>query len=337
MCIRRDSGMTPPRLHEASPLGAAPNAPSAHLMNLPSAASAAPQLPVRLRFDWVNVSFLAFAHVCGVLAVLYLALVHFSWWTLGFALVWGVFCGLSITGGYHRLFAHGAYRASLPLRLFYLMFGAASVQNSALKWASDHRAHHAHTDSDRDPYDIRRGFFWAHIGWVMHKVPGGGVPLVDDLKQDPAVLFQHRYYLPLAFLFGALLPMAIGMCWGDPIGTLLVAGFLRLCVQWHATFCINSLTHMFGRQPYTTRVSARDSAWVALLTFGEGYHNFHHRFQADYRNGVRWFHYDPTKWWIWLMARTGLARGLRRVPADRIEQARRETTAAFALTQDSSR
>lgn len=299
-------------------------------MNSPAAASAASSTGARPGFDWVNVGFLAVAHVCGVLAIFYLCLVHFSWWTIGFGAVWGAFCGLSITGGYHRLFAHGAYRASVPLRLFYLLFGAASVQNSALKWASDHRAHHAHTDADGDPYDIRKGFFWAHIGWVLRKVPGGPVPLVLDLQNDPLVRFQHRYYVPLALVFGALLPLGIGTLWGDPLGTMLVAGFLRLCVQWHATFSINSLTHMFGRQPYSKRVSARDSFWVALLTFGEGYHNFHHRFQADYRNGVRWFHYDPTKWWIWAMSKAGMAHGLRRVPKERIEQARRETSALSA-------
>ena len=209
--------------------------------------------PYRLRFDWVNVSFLAVAHLCGAGAIVYLIAVQCSPWTLAFAAAWGGFCGLSITGG--------------------------------------------------------------------------NVPLAKDLQQDPLVTFQHRHYLLLALLFGALVPMAIGSIWGDPWGALLVAGFLRLCIQWHATFCINSLTHMFGSQPYSRRVSARDSFWIALLTFGEGYHNFHHRFQADYRNGVRWFHYDPTKWWIWLMARTGLARDLRRVPSERIEQARRETAA----------
>ncbi len=283
-----------------------------------------------LRFDWINVTFLTFAHVCAILAVLYVTVVYCSWWTIGFGAIWGTFCGLSITGGYHRLFAHGAYRASTPLRLFYLLFGAASVQNSALKWAADHRAHHAHTDRDGDPYDIRRGFFWAHIGWVLrvNPAPLATAGLVGDLENDPLVRFQHRYYVPLAVVFGALGPMLIGFAWGDPIGAMLVAGWLRLVIQWHATFAINSLTHMFGSQPYSRRVSARDSFWIALLTFGEGYHNFHHRFQVDYRNGVRWFQFDPTKWWIWAAARVGLARDLRRVPAARIAEARRATAAS---------
>lgn len=290
--------------------------------------AAAPRQKIGLRFDWVNVSFLAVAHLLALAAIFYVTIVYCSWWTIGFGALWGIFCGLSITGGYHRLFAHGAYRAALPLRVFYLLFGAASVQNSALKWASDHRAHHAHTDSDRDPYDIRRGFLWAHIGWVLRVNPDAASHgLVGDLERDPLVRLQHRYYVPLAVVFGALLPLAIGCAWGDPIGAMLVAGWLRLVVQWHATFAINSLTHMFGRQTYTKRVSARDSFWIALLTFGEGYHNFHHRFQTDYRNGVRWFQFDPTKWWIWAASRIGLARDLRRVPAERIAAARRSTAA----------
>jgi len=277
----------------------------------------------RARFDWVNVTFLSFAHVCALLAVLYVTIVYCSWWTIGFGALWGALCGLSITGGYHRLFAHGAYRASAPLRVFYLLFGAASVQNSALKWAADHRAHHAYTDRDGDPYDISRGFFWAHIGWVLRHAPStNNDALVADLAEDPLVRLQHRHYVLLAVLFGALLPLAFGALWGDPIGTMLVAGWLRLVVQWHATFAINSLTHTFGSQPYTTRVSARDSFWIALLTLGEGYHNFHHRFQVDYRNGVRWFHFDPTKWWICATALCGLARNLRRVPRERIAAVR---------------
>jgi stearoyl-CoA desaturase (delta-9 desaturase) len=275
---------------------------------------------------WTNTLFVVAAHTAAAVAIVDLAVFHFSWWTVGFALVWGILCSLSITGGYHRLFAHAAYQASAPVRLFYLLFGAAAVQNSAMAWGADHRAHHAHTDRTGDPYDITKGFLHAHIGWVLHKDPlqPSRRALVRDLTEDPLVRFQHEHYVLLAIVFGAALPAAIGTAWGDPIGAMLVAGFLRLVVQWHATFSINSLTHTFGRQPYSRRCSARDSFWVALVTFGEGYHNFHHRFQVDYRNGIRWYHFDPTKWWVWTLAKLGLARDLRRVPQERIEAARRE-------------
>jgi stearoyl-CoA desaturase (delta-9 desaturase) len=209
------------------------------------------------------------------------------------------------------------------VRAFYLLFGAAAVQNSALKWSADHRIHHARTDTSEDPYNIRRGFWWAHMGWVFHKDPRPvDVRRVKDLAADPLVRWQDRYYIPIAILLGAALPLAIGFAWGDPIGALLVAGFLRLVVQWHATGAVNSVTHRFGTQPYSRRNSARDSSLAALITLGEGYHNFHHRFQIDYRNGVRWWHFDPTKWFVWSLSRVGLARDLRRTPPEEIRRAR---------------
>jgi stearoyl-CoA desaturase (delta-9 desaturase) len=106
---------------------------------------------------------------------------------------------------------------------------------------------------------------------------------VRDLAADPLVRFQHRHYLALAFIMGAVLPGALGSLWGDTIGVLLVGGCLRVVLQWHATFSVNSIAHMVGRQPYTTAVSARDSWFTALITLGEGYHNYHHRFPLDYR------------------------------------------------------
>ena len=273
--------------------------------------------------DWVNTLFLVTAHLAAGFAVLYMALIHFSWWTVGLGLVWGALCGVSITGGYHRLFAHPTYKASAPLRLFYLLFGAASVQNSALKWSSDHRIHHTKTDSDEDPYNIRRGFWWAHIGWVFFKDRAEAGPTVArDLRADPLIRFQHRYYVPLAIVFGVLVPFALGSLWGDPIGAVLVAGFLRLVVQWHATFAVNSFAHMIGTQPYSTKNSARDSLLTALITLGEGYHNFHHRFQLDYRNGIRWYHLDPTKWFVWTADKLGIASNLKRTPPEVVERAR---------------
>ena len=278
----------------------------------------------RKQLDWTNFLFILGSHLVAAFAIVYLVFFHFSWWTIGFGFLWGTLCGLSITGGYHRLFSHSAYKASWPLRAFYLAFGAASVQNSALAWAADHRTHHAHTDRERDPYSVRHGFWWAHIGWVLFRGDRPKNPeLVRDLEADPLVRFQHRFYVPLAILFAAVAPAAIGTAWGDPIGALLVAGWLRLVVQWHATFSVNSFAHLIGRQPYGRSGSARDSFLVALLTMGEGYHNFHHRFQLDYRNGLRWYHFDPTKWWVWTASQLGLAHQLRRVPAERIEAARR--------------
>ncbi len=281
------------------------------------------------RLNYTNTIFLATAHLAAAFAIVYLCVFHFSWWSLGLGLIWGVFCGLAITGGYHRLFAHPTYKAAWPLRLFYLLFGAASVQNSALKWSADHRDHHAETDHDADPYNAQKGFWWSHIGWVFfEKRAGERMERVDDLKSDPLVRFQDRFYIPMAVTTAVLVPLFIGFAWGDPIGAMLCAGFLRLVVQWHATFAINSVAHMVGTQPYSDATSARDSWITSLITFGEGYHNYHHRFQGDYRNGVRWYHFDPTKWFVWSMSKVGVTSDLRRMPRQAIEGAKARMNAA---------
>ena len=271
--------------------------------------------------DWSNIVFLWTAHAMAVLAIVWLAAVRFSWLTVGLGGLWFALCGFAITGGYHRLFAHPCYRANPLLRAVLLFFGAGAFQNSALKWSSDHRSHHSKTDTDRDPYNIRRGFWWAHILWIFYE-DDEEVKGVKDLAADPLIRFQHRHYVWLGIVSGMLLPGALGFLWGDPIGALLVAGFLRLAVQWHATFAVNSVAHTLGSQPYCSKGSARDSWVTALVTLGEGYHNFHHRFQLDYRNGVRWFHLDPTKWAIWSLSKVGLTRELRRTPASAIRRAR---------------
>lgn len=277
---------------------------------------------------WENVIFLAAVHGLAVAAVVRACVTGLPGPTAALAAAWFVLCGLSITGGYHRLFAHRSYRAALPLRLFYLIFGAASFQNSALRWSADHRLHHRYTDRDEDPYDARRGFWWSHVGWVFFRTPEPDFRNVADLRADFWIRLQDRLHIPAGLLVGFALPALIAAGWGDALGGLLLAGFLRLALQYQATFSINSLAHRVGRQPYSTRTSARDSALAALITLGEGYHNFHHRFPADYRNGVRFYHFDPTKWWLWAMSRLGLARDLRRTPPEAILRARRSVEQA---------
>jgi stearoyl-CoA desaturase (delta-9 desaturase) len=257
--------------------------------------------------------------------------VRFSWWTAGLGVFWLTLCMLSITAGYHRLFSHRTYGCSRLLRCFYLFFGAASGQASALSWSADHRKHHANTDGEEDPYNIRRGFWWAHIGWLLYRSPPTDRARVKDLDGDPLIRFQDRHYLSILWVAGMLLPTLLGALWGDAAGALLVAGFLRLAIQYQATFSINSVAHTLGRRPYSTSVSARDSWVTAILTLGEGYHNYHHRFPADYRNGVRWYQFDPTKWWIWLLSRLGLAWSLRRVPAEMARRAREAVARAKGL------
>ena len=284
----------------------------------------------RRRLDKVNTYFILAAHVLAVAAVLYMCLVEFSWWTLGLGLFYAWICTLSISAGYHRLFSHPTHRAHAVLRAMYLFFGAASIQNSALKWSSDHRIHHGQVDRKDDPYNIRKGLWWAHMGWVLHATPEPDFANVPDLKKDKLVMLQHRHYLLTAILSAGVLPLCLGFLWGDPVGALLVAGFLRLVLEWHSTFSINSIAHKIGSRPYSLANSARDSFLTALVTMGEGYHNFHHRFANDYRNGVRWFHFDPTKWWVWTMSKLNLTWDLKRASREAILAARAKVKAELA-------
>jgi stearoyl-CoA desaturase (delta-9 desaturase) len=232
--------------------------------------------------------------------------------------------GMSITGGYHRLWAHRSYEAHWSLRLVYLIFGTMALQNSVFVWASGHRTHHLNVDDvDKDPYSIKRGFWFAHIGWMMREYESGKPDFtnIPDLRRDPMLAFQHRFYVPLALLTNFGLPLLAGWLIGDVWGTFILAGVLRLVVSHHVTFFINSLAHMWGSRPYTEENTARDNPVLAFFTYGEGYHNYHHIFAHDYRNGVRWWQWDPTKWLIAGLQYVGLTRRLKRMPTFQIQRA----------------
>ena len=229
---------------------------------------------------------------------------------------------VSITAGYHRYFAHRSYETYWPIKLFWLLIGAGSFQGSALKWATDHRRHHRFVDTEDDPYNINQGFFYAHLGWlVLDDNPKYKGKFETDLSRDKLVAWQHRHYLPLAFAMAFGFPALVGWMLGSALGGFVIGGGVRLVVTNHATFFINSFCHWMGKQPYTDENSARDSFLMAVFTQGEGYHNYHHKFQYDYRNGIRWYHWDPTKWLIATMARLGWARQLKRAPAPQILKA----------------
>lgn len=277
-------------------------------------------------FRKVNVVNLAF-----FLSITLLAVIGTPWyWTrVGISRAeWTLFAGfviatgLSITIGYHRLFAHRAFRASRLLTFLGLFFGAAAFEQSALMWASQHRDHHRYVDTPKDPYNIKQGFWYAHMGWMLFWCQETDYSNVRDLAADPLIRHQHEQYLAWAVTAGVLLPLALGALTGHLLGALILVVAARLTFVHHSTFCINSVCHTFGRATYDIDSTARDHWIVALITFGEGYHNFHHRFPSDYRNGVRWYQWDPSKWLIALMSWLGLAGRLYRVSPQTILAAR---------------
>lgn len=313
----------------------------------PSGASLLMKMPFSMvRVDWINTVFLLIISLLAVVAAPWYIITHG-----GNAFLWSMFAfyciatGMSITLGYHRLFSHLSFKAKWPVRLFTLVFGACAFENSALNWCSDHRRHHKHTDHDDDPYDISQGFFWAHIGWILFKrLPEPPLDNVNDLRKDKLVMWQHRWDKLIALVVGLVLPAVLGYFFaGGAMGALggfLIAGVMRVFVVQQCTFFINSLCHTIGSQPYSTRCSARDSFVMSLFTFGEGYHNYHHEFQHDYRNGVKPWNFDPTKWTIWLLSKVGLASDLRRVADTKVllaemAEARRRADLELARIKES--
>lgn len=276
------------------------------------------------KISWESALFLGLTPLVGIAGFLFL--LHYDAIrgpTVALAMVMAVVTGMAVTGGYHRLFAHKSFEAKWPIKVLLLLFGAASFENSALRWASDHRNHHKYVDTDQDPYNIKKGFWYAHIGWILFKrniMPKRDN--VSDLEKDPLIRLQDRYFLSLSVLMGFAFPMAMASLWGDALGGLLLAGFLRIVLNHHFTFSINSVCHYLGSQPYSDRNSSRDSLIPALFTYGEGYHNYHHTFPSDYRNGVRAYQWDPTKWLIRVMAWAGQAYDLRRISNEKILQVR---------------
>lgn len=259
--------------------------------------------------NWLNTVFLISSPIIAALGTYaWLQVDGFSWQIIALAVVFYYLTGLGITVGYHRLFSHRSYKAGSFLKLMALIFGGCALQNSALKWCNDHRVHHGKVDTDLDPYNINEGFFYAHMGWILLSENIDDYKYSRDLLNDKLVMLQHKFYLPMIVVFGFLMPALIGhFAFDSFLGGLFVAGFARVVLVHHCTFFINSLCHMIGNRPYDAQQTARDSWFIALFSFGEGYHNFHHTFQSDYRNGIRWYHFDPSKWLIALCAKLGLA------------------------------
>lgn len=276
---------------------------------------------------WLPISVFVISGILTLFGVPYYAFTYgFDGWQIA-AMIGGiVFCEISITAGYHRLWSHRAYEAHWLVRLFFAIGGTYAVQNTILHWSSDHRIHHSHVDNnERDPYSAKRGFWYSHMGWMIREYdlnPYKNYENCKDLKKDPVVMFQHKHYLPLVLGLNFGAPILLGLWHGDLIGMMLLAGVARLSISHHLTFFINSLAHVWGKQPYSDKNTSKDNPVIALLTFGEGYHNYHHSFQRDYRNAIKWWQYDPTKWLIRSLNLLGLAKNLYRTPLEHIETQR---------------
>jgi stearoyl-CoA desaturase (Delta-9 desaturase) len=272
------------------------------------------------RVDLVRVMPLVFLHL-GCLSIFW------TGWSLAAVLVavgLYAFRMFAITGFYHRYFSHASFKASRPVQLFMAIAGATCVQRGTLWWAATHRKHHAHSDQAGDAHSPRQhGFWWSHLGWLTSRANfPTDLRLVKDLARHPELRFLDRFdtLVPVALAaslygFGALLER-VAPSWGTSGAQMLAWGFfLSTTVVLHASLSINSLAHGPGDQPFETRDDSRNSLWLALLTFGEGWHNNHHRFPSSARMGMRRREIDLTYMGLSIMRRLGLIHDLVPIPA----------------------
>jgi stearoyl-CoA desaturase (delta-9 desaturase) len=283
-----------------------------------------------LQLNYVNLTFMISLHLLFVFSLFFVPWEE-EWnallagermplllWSLG--LYW--FTGLGITMGYHRLWSHRTFKAKALVECILLVASSMALQNSAFKWCSDHRTHHSFTDSDKDPYDATCGFLWSHLLWVFYDKPQVHLsssslktlfPNIGDLIQNPLLRWQHRYYFLIGPVLTFAIPLFLGFLYGDILSFFIWAGLARLLFVFHSTFLINSLAHTWGKRPHSQKDSAKDSLLCAFLALGEGYHNYHHTYPQDYRNGIRLYHFDPTKWMIRGLSWIGLTWDLKKV------------------------
>jgi stearoyl-CoA desaturase (Delta-9 desaturase) len=237
----------------------------------------------------------------------------------------------AITGGYHRYFSHRAYKTSRAFQLVLALLGASTVQKGPLWWAAHHRWHHKHSDDELDVHSPRqRGFWWSHMFWILaKKYRATEIDRVKDLAAYPELRWIDRHDMFLAVLFGVgfyLVGGATGLVWGYFVSTV---------VLWHCTFFINSLTHVWGKRRYPTTDDSRNNFILAIITFGEGWHNNHHHYQRSARQGFYWWEFDLSYYVLLVLAQLRLVWDVQGVPLhvrDQVDAPKRERLAGASAT-----
>ncbi|XP_050307238.1 acyl-CoA Delta-9 desaturase-like [Anthonomus grandis grandis] len=285
-----------------------------------------------LKIVWTNVVLFAILHALAVQGICVLFEGSCSVWTIIFSLTFGVLSQIGVTAGAHRLWSHRSYKATFPLRLILIILDTCVYETSVISWSRDHRLHHKFSDTDADPHNVNRGFFFSHIGWAMMKkhpqVKEKGQTIdLSDLYGDPLLRFQHKYYVPLMTFACFTFPVAVPMYfWNESFKNAFCLNILRYLIIVHNTLTINSFAHRFGFKPYDRFIKPSDSKGVSVFTFGEGFHNFHHTFPWDYRSAeFGAFSFNITRSVIELFARIGWAYELKSASYDLIKSRVRRT------------
>lgn len=259
----------------------------------------------KLPIDWPVMLFMVAIHLGALFAFIPS---NFSWAAVGLAVLFHwITGGLGITLGWHRLVTHRSFQTPKWLEYFFVFCGSLACEGGVIEWVGLHRNHHMHSDKDKDQHNSHKGFWWSHMGWMLHDVPAKTdvERLTRDINQDPVYKFLDKYFLPLQIALGVLFYL-----WGG--WSFVVWGiFVRLVLVYHCTWFVNSATHQFGYRTHEADDCSTNCWWVALVTYGEGWHNNHHAFPHSARHGLQWWEVDMTWITIWVLNKLGLAKKLR--------------------------
>ncbi|VVC29184.1 Hypothetical protein CINCED_3A008957 [Cinara cedri] len=275
---------------------------------------------------WFNVIFLVVLHGLAVRGLFYLPTTKFH--TVIYAYFVATIAGFGLTAGIHRYFAHRSFKAKLPMKILLLACYSVSGQNTVPDWVRDHRVHHKFSDTNADPHNVNRGFFFAHIGWLMQQkhpeVSRRGKTIdMSDITNDPLIRFHTKYFTPLKLLLCFILPIAIPvLAWNENfIESLFVVGFLRYVYTLNIVWSVNSFAHFWGTKPYDKRIRPTQNLILSIFSMGEGWHNYHHTFPWDYRPsefGGYWI--NTTTMWLDFFARLGWVYDLKTTSKHLVQQ-----------------
>jgi len=258
--------------------------------------------------DWNIIIYMSVIHLIALLALLPS---NFSWGAVGVAFFfYWVTAGLGITLGYHRLLTHRSFETPKWVEYFFVLCGTLACQGGPIEWVGLHRIHHKFSDTPEDPHDSNKGFLWSHLNWMLCKNPASNYVdrYTKDIASDPVYQFMQKYFIPIQVVLGLILFAIGGWSW------VIWGIFVRLVLVFHVTWFVNSATHKFGYKSHESNDNSTNCWWVALLTFGEGWHNNHHAYQYSARHGLAWWEIDLTWMTIVFLRTLGLAKDIKLAP-----------------------
>ena len=263
---------------------------------------------------WVNFFIITSFHILAVVALFF-----FSWQNLIVSsIIWWISGGFGIGVGYHRLLTHRGFKTPKWMEHLLILCGTLALESGPIQWVATHRIHHAFVDvPGKDPHSPRDGIFWSHVGWIVQGTAQTHDEAtlrryVPDLLKDPVHVFLSNYYYAPNILLGA------GLLYFGGLGMLLWGVFLRVTLGLHFTWLVNSATHLWGTRPYNTNDDSRNNFLIAILSWGEGWHNHHHAFPRAARHGLKWYQIDFNWYTITVMRWLGLARDIKLITPEQM-------------------